>query len=226
MLSRVWLFETPWAAAHQASLSITSSQSLLKLMCIELVMPSSHLILCCPLLPPSVSQHQGLQMSQLFASGGQSIGVSASTSVLSVNTQDWSPLGWTGWISLWSKGMGRSCEIRMICQWLALKFFGLTDFIKNLHIKLLKKKPNLEENFALPPRPSVTLLLTRKFQEWVNALLLEPPPKARTNSRLRVGRVLQQAARGRYCQALAPLSNLLTHFKYSLKGFLIPLLWK
>ena len=49
-LSYVWLFVTPWAAAHQASLSITNSQSLLKLMSIESVMPSNHLILCCPLL--------------------------------------------------------------------------------------------------------------------------------------------------------------------------------
>ena len=48
------------------------------------------------------------QMSQLFTSGGQSIGVSASTSVLPVNTQDWSPLGWTGWISLQSKGFSRA----------------------------------------------------------------------------------------------------------------------
>ena len=47
------------------------------------------------------------QMSQLSASGGQSIGVSASTSVLPMNTQDWSPLGWTGWISLHSKGLSR-----------------------------------------------------------------------------------------------------------------------
>ena len=47
------------------------------------------------------------QMSQLFASGGQSIGVSASTSVLPMNTQDWSPLGWTGWIFLQSKGLSR-----------------------------------------------------------------------------------------------------------------------
>ena len=47
------------------------------------------------------------QMSQLFMSGGQSIGVSASTSVLPMNTQDWSPLGWTGWISLKSKGLSR-----------------------------------------------------------------------------------------------------------------------
>ena len=53
-LSRVRLFATPWTAAHQASLSITNSQSLLKLMSIELVMPSNHLILCHPLLPPSV----------------------------------------------------------------------------------------------------------------------------------------------------------------------------
>ena len=59
LLSRVWLFVTPWIAARQASLSITNSQSLLKLMSIELVVPSSHLILCCPLLllppiPPSI----------------------------------------------------------------------------------------------------------------------------------------------------------------------------
>ena len=50
LLSNIWLFETPWTAAHQASLSITNSQSLLKLMSIELVMPSNHLILCHPLL--------------------------------------------------------------------------------------------------------------------------------------------------------------------------------
>ena len=49
-LSHVWLFATPWTAARQAFLSITNSQSLLKLMSIELVMPSNHLILCCPLL--------------------------------------------------------------------------------------------------------------------------------------------------------------------------------
>ena len=59
--------------------------------------------------PPAfnLSQHRSFQMSQLFSLGGQSIGVSASTSVLSVNTQDWSALGWTGWISLQSKGLWR-----------------------------------------------------------------------------------------------------------------------
>ena len=74
-----------------------------------LVMPSSHLILCRPLLLlPSIFPRSGsFQMSQLSASSGQSIGVSASASVLSVNTQDWSPLEWTGWISLQSKGLSR-----------------------------------------------------------------------------------------------------------------------
>ena len=59
--------------------------------------------------PPALnsSQRQSFAMSQLFASGGQRIGVSASTSVLPKNTQDWSPLGWTGWISLQSKGLSR-----------------------------------------------------------------------------------------------------------------------
>ena len=61
------------------------------------------------LSPPALnlSQHQSFQMSQLFTSGGQNIGVSASASALPVNTQDWSPLGWTGWISLQSKGFAR-----------------------------------------------------------------------------------------------------------------------
>src|SRR5574340_70426 len=79
-------------------------------MSIESVMPSNYLILCVPFsshlqsFPASVS----FQMSQLFTSGGQSNGVSASTSVLPVNTQDQSPLGWTGWISLQSKGLSRA----------------------------------------------------------------------------------------------------------------------
>ena len=80
-----------------------------KLICIELVMPSSHLILCRPLLllPPSLPASGSFPMNWLFAWGGQSIGVSASASILPMNTQDWSPLGWTGWISLQSKGLSR-----------------------------------------------------------------------------------------------------------------------
>ena len=109
LLSHVQLFATPWIAAHQASLSITNSRSLPKLMSIESVMPSSHLILCCPLLllpPISLPESGSFPMSQLFTWGGQSIGVSASASVL-MNTRDWSHLGWTGWISLQSKGLSR-----------------------------------------------------------------------------------------------------------------------
>ena len=84
-------------AACQASLSITNSQSPLKPMSIESVMPSNHLILCHPLLllPSSFPASGSFPMSQLFVSGGQSIGVSASTSVLPMNTQDWySIFGW------------------------------------------------------------------------------------------------------------------------------------
>ena len=106
LLSHVWLFATPWITACQASLSITNSQSSLKLMCIESVMPSSHLIVHSS-SPQSLPASGSFEMSQLFAWGGQSIGVSASASVLPKNTQGWSPLGWTGWISLQSKGLSR-----------------------------------------------------------------------------------------------------------------------
>ena len=106
-LSCVWLFATPWTTVRQASLSITNSRSLLKLMSIESVMPSNHLILCgLLLLPPSIFPSiRSFHMSQFFTSGGQSIGVSASASVLPMNIQDWFPLGWTGWIFLQSKGL-------------------------------------------------------------------------------------------------------------------------
>ena len=215
-LSRVWLFATPWIAARQASLSITNSWSSPRVMCIESVMPSSHLTLwhltkqaslireinlksewsytksrslreechdakvllkvgsgCSPLesqyltgkvqfsqfscsvlsnsLRPHESQHarppcpsqsprvhpnsrplsrwchpaisssvvpfsfcpqslpasESFPISQLFTSGGQSIGVSALASFLPKNAQDWSPFEWTGWISLQSKGLSR-----------------------------------------------------------------------------------------------------------------------
>ena len=99
----------PMYWACQASLSIANSQNLLKLMSIESVMPSNHLILFCLLTsgPQSFPESGSFQTNQLSASGGQSIGVSASASVLPRNTQAWSPLGWTGWISLQSKGLSR-----------------------------------------------------------------------------------------------------------------------
>ena len=89
-LSDVQLFVTPWTTASQASLSITNSWSLFKLMSIKSMMPSNHLILSSPSTPAfHLSQHQGLfPRSQFFTSDGQSIGVSASASVLPTSIQD------------------------------------------------------------------------------------------------------------------------------------------
>ena len=107
-LSRVWFFATPWTAACQASPSITNSQSLLRLISIQSVMPSNHLILCHPLLlPPSIFPSIRVLSSESFTSGAQSVKVSASALVLPMNIQHWFPLGLTGWISLQSKGLSR-----------------------------------------------------------------------------------------------------------------------
>ena len=107
-LSHVQLFVTPPTAAPQASLSFTISQSLLKLISIELVMSCNHLFLCHPLLSCLQSfPASGSLMSQLFSSSGQNIGASASASVLPMNIQAWFPLGWTGLISSLSKGLSR-----------------------------------------------------------------------------------------------------------------------
>ena len=99
---------TSWTGARQASLSITNFRGLLKLMSTESVIPSNHLI---PVIPFSHLQSfpasGSFQMSHFFASGGQSIRVSAAASVLPMNMQDWFHLGWTGWISLQSKGLSR-----------------------------------------------------------------------------------------------------------------------
>ena len=98
-LSHVRLFAIPWITAGQASLSITISRSSLTLMFIEAVMPSSHLILCRPLLllppiPPGITVFSN---RSIFAWDGQSTGVSALASFVPKNTQGWSPLEWTGW---------------------------------------------------------------------------------------------------------------------------------
>ena len=108
-LSRVWLFATPWITACQAFLSITNSWSSLKLMPIESVMPSSHLIFCRPLLllspiPPSIRVFSNESTLRI---GGQSTGVSALASFLPKKAQGWSPSEWTGWIFLQSKGLAR-----------------------------------------------------------------------------------------------------------------------
>ena len=109
LLSHVWHFVTPWTPACQASLSITNSQNLLKLMSIESVMPSNHLILCRPFFS-CLQSHQGsgsFPVSQFFTSSGQSIDVSTSASTLPMNIQDWFPVGLSGLISLQSEGLSR-----------------------------------------------------------------------------------------------------------------------
>ena len=100
---------TPWTIARRASLSFTISWSLLKLMSIESVMPSNYLILCCPLLLLS-AKFPSIRIftSEFFASSGQSIGASASASVLPMKIQDWFPLGLTDLISLQSKRLSKS----------------------------------------------------------------------------------------------------------------------
>ena len=108
-LSHARLFETPWTAADQAPLSITNYKSspkpiALSRWCHPTISSSVVPFSSCP---QSFPASESFQMSYLLPSAGQSIGVSASTSVLPMNTQDWSPLGWTGWIFLQSKGLSR-----------------------------------------------------------------------------------------------------------------------
>ena len=107
--SHVQLFVAPRIAGRQASLPLNISPSLPKSMSIESVIPSSYLILCHPhLLLPSIFPASGsFLMSQLFASGGQSIETSASASDLPKSIQGWFPLRLTGLISLLSKGLSR-----------------------------------------------------------------------------------------------------------------------
>ena len=141
LLGHVQLFVTLWSVACQASLSITNSQSLFKLMplswwCHSIISSSlapfsSHLQSC----PASGS----FPMSQFFTSGSQSIGVSASTSVLTMNIQDWFPLGLTGLISLQSKGLSRVFSNTTVQKH---QFFGAQLSLwsnSHIHMWLLEK---------------------------------------------------------------------------------------
>ena len=108
-LSCVRLFATPWIAAHQACLSITNTGNSPKLMSIESVIPSSHLNLCHPLLvlppiPPSIRVFSNESTLRMRWPKYWSFSFSITPSN---NTQDWSPLEWTSWISLQSKGLSR-----------------------------------------------------------------------------------------------------------------------
>ena len=172
LLSCIWLFATPWTIARQASLSFTISLSLLKLMFIESVMPSNHLILCRPLLLPSIFPASGyFLISQLFTSGGQSIGASAS--VLPMNIQGLFPLGLSGFISLWSKGLSR-----VFCNTTVWKhqFFGTQPSLwsnSNIYTWLLKKDLDF---FVRTSVGKVMSLLFNTLSRFVIALLPRSKP--------------------------------------------------
>ena len=139
LLSHVGLFATSWAAAHQASLSITISWSFLKLMSIELVMPSNHLILCCPLLLVLSILPSIRIVSWLFASGVQSTGASGSESVLPMIIQHWFPLGLTVLITLPSRGLSRVFSSTTVQKH---QFFGAQPSLwsnSHIHTPLLEK---------------------------------------------------------------------------------------
>ena len=130
LLSHVRLFATLWTAAHQASLSITNSSGLQKLMSIESVMPPNHLILCCSLLLllsifPTNGNFSN-EKCHFFTSGGQSTGISASVSDLPMSIQDWFLLGITGWISLQSKELSRVFSNTTVQKH---KFFSIQVFL-------------------------------------------------------------------------------------------------
>ena len=139
-LSHVQLFVIPWSAAHQPSLSFTSSWSLLKLMSIESVMPSNYLILCLLLLllPSIFPCIRVFPNESAPASGGQSI--EASASVLPVTIQGWFTLGLTALISLLSTRLSRAFSNTTIWKH---EFFGTQPSLwSNSHIcTWLPKKP-------------------------------------------------------------------------------------
>ena len=121
-LSCVRLFATPWTTAHQASLSTSNSWSLPNpcLLCQWCHPTISSSVIPFSSCPQSFLASRSFQMNQLSTSGGQSIGASASTSFLPMKTQDWS-LGWTGWISLQSKGLSRVFSNTTVQKY---QFFG------------------------------------------------------------------------------------------------------
>ena len=128
-----------WPHGHQAFLSFTISQSLLKLMSIELVMPLNHLVLCPPLLfLPSIFPASGsFPMIWPFASGGQNIGASASASVLPMNIQGWFSLGLTDFLAI----QGTLKSLLQTTFW-KHQFFGAQPslwFNSHIHTWLLEK---------------------------------------------------------------------------------------
>ena len=187
--SCVWPFVTTWTAARWASLSFTTSWSLLKLVSIESVMPSNHLVLHHPLLLlPSVFPSIRVFSSQLFPSGAQSIG--ASVSVLPMNIQDWFPLGLPGLISLQSKGLPRvfsKTTVQNINSSVLSFLYGTTitftcDYWKTIALTtwiLVGKVMSLPFNMLsilvinILSRSNCFLIL---WLQSPSAVILEPPP--------------------------------------------------
>ena len=178
LLSHIQLFATLWTTAHQASLSIINSQSMLKLMSIESVMPSNlsssavPFSSCLQSFPTSGS----FPMSQLFAPHGQSVGASASASVLPMNIQDWFPLGWTGLISLLSKGLSRAFSNTTVQNH---QLFGTQLLYGSTLTSMHRKKESKESQVAQScptlcnpmdcslPGSSVHGIFQARIQEWV-----------------------------------------------------------
>ena len=140
-LNCVWRLATTWTAVVQASLSSTISHNLLKLMSIESVMPSNHLILCCPLLllPSIFPSIMVFSSESALCIRWPRIGASVSTSVLPMNIQDWFHVGLTGLISLLSKGLSRVFASTTVRKH---QFFGAQPSLwpsSNIHPWLLEK---------------------------------------------------------------------------------------
>ena len=139
LLRHVHLSAIPWTTALQASLSFTLSWSLLKVMSIESMMLSNHLIFCPHLLlwPSVFPSIRVFFMSWLFLSGSQSIGISASASVLPMNIQSWFPLGLTDLISLQSKRLSR---VNNLCR---ETYIYLLDIHQFYSFPLFKRNKNI-----------------------------------------------------------------------------------
>ena len=133
--SRVRLLAVPWTAAGQASLSLTFSRCLTKFTSIESMMPSNHLILCHPLLLllQSFPTSGSFPVSQLFPSGSQSIGASASASVLPMSIQGSFPLGWTDLISFLSRGPSGVFSSTTVQKYQFFSAFHSSQFNSHIH---------------------------------------------------------------------------------------------
>ena len=137
LFSCFWFFATPWAAAHQASLFFIIFWSLLKLMSVMSFSQWCHLAIPSSVVPfssclQSFPVSGSFPVSQFFTSGGQSIGASASASVLPMNIQDWFPLGLTSLISLLFKGLSRVFSSTTVWKH---QFFGAQPSLwSNSHI--------------------------------------------------------------------------------------------